>query len=304
MPYSRVKHIIPKPVLPIFRQVRKKLRHMKWRLHTTFNKDIVTKRNIIEQLRSLGVKEGQDLMVHSSLSRIGFVEGGADTVLDALLETIGETATLLLPAYPMKGSMLETMRDTTPFDIGLTPSTMGKITEALRSRNQSIRSAHPTHSIVAMGPKAAMYVKNHHLSRSPCGPQSPFWLLAEYGGAILCLGTGIGKVTSHHIIKDRNDYSPLRVFLPDVYTKSVRLTDGAIIEVDVLVHDPKLSALRMDNNRRLELEFLENMRKAGIVREGMIGNAASYLFSAADLNALHMARRSKGKNIYAPPKGC
>jgi len=293
------KQLLPSELLQQLRRIRGKLRHLRWRVRMTFNRAVIGQEDIVKQLRALGVSEGQDLLVHSSLSQIGLVDGGADAVVDALLQAIGKSGTLLMPAYAMMGSMLETMKSSCPFNVAETPSTMGKITEALRLRPGSIRSAHPTHSVVAWGPRAAMYVERHHLSRFPFGPQSPFWLLADYGGAILCLGTGIAKVTSHHVTEDKVDNYPLRVYLPDIYRKTVFLSDGTLIDVETLVHDPSLAPIRMDSNKQHEMGFMDDMRKAGIVREGMIGQAKSYLFDATALNKLCEKRLVEGKTGYA-----
>ena len=54
------------------------------------------KAKLVEQFKNLGIKEGMTLLVHSSLRRVGKVDGGADTVIDALLEVLGENGTLLM----------------------------------------------------------------------------------------------------------------------------------------------------------------------------------------------------------------
>jgi aminoglycoside 3-N-acetyltransferase len=259
---------------------------------------IIGGEEIFNQLKSLGVLDGQDLMVHSSLSKIGLVDNGAVAVVDALLRAVGKTGTLLMPAYPMKGTMLETMKEGSTFDLSRTPSTMGKLTEILRLKPGAMRSAHPTHSVVAFGARAATYVKSHHKSKIPFGPQSPFWKLAENGGAILCLGTGIGKVTSHHVIENTIDPYPLKVYLPDVYSRQVLFADGCAVMVETFVHDPKFAAIRIDRNAEVESEVLSDMRKEGVVKEGMIGKAKAHLFDAVALNELHRKRLAKGKTIY------
>lgn len=296
---NRVRSVLPPECLHKLRNLRRIFRHLKWRAETTIGGTFICKAEIVAQLQSLGVSEGQDLMVHSSLSRVGIVEGGADAVVDALLQAIGETGTLLMPAYPMKGSMFETMKDGCSFDVLNTASTMGKLTETLRARPGSLRSAHPTHSVVALGPRAAIYVEQHHMSIIPFGPLSPFWLLAEYNGGVLCLGSGIGKVSSHHVIENMGTVYPLKVYLPDVYNKPVKLANGQVVDVETLVHDPTLAAVRIDSNKNIEIDVLEDMRRAGIVREGMIGQANAHLFDAASLNELHKKRLAKGKTIYA-----
>ncbi|MBL4847125.1 MAG: AAC(3) family N-acetyltransferase [Planctomycetes bacterium] len=233
------------------------------------------------------------------MSKLGFVEGGPRAVIDALCEVVGPNATLLMPAYPMKSTMLAHMRDAAPFDMVADTSTMGKITELFRNRPGALRSAHPTHSVAALGPHAQLYTATHHKSGSPCGPGSPFRLLAERGGAILCIGTGVGKVTSHHNIEDLVDDFPLEVYSKGVFTKPVIFPDGHTEEVEVRVHDPVLSSRRIDSNKSVELEFLAEMKSFARVIEGKVGKATTHLFDARDLDAVNRERLQRGKTIYA-----
>jgi aminoglycoside 3-N-acetyltransferase len=292
--------VLPTPALNIVSGLKRWHRRASWekrvknKLETRF-----TREQLVEQLQFLGLDSSRDVIVHSSLSSLGYVEGGPLTVIEAIREVIGPKANLLMPAYPMRASMLETMRDLAPFDLINDPSFMGKITEVFRHLPNVERSAHPTHSVAVQGPDAKTYVANHHKSRSPCGSGSPFRILSDRGGAVLCLGTGIGKVTSHHTIEDMFDDFPVQVYVPEVYFKDVKLKDGTIVQVEVLVHDPKLAPIRVDNHQGMEKKILDEMRKRGIVREGRIGLAAAYLFGAADLDAMHRDLLREGVTIYA-----
>ena len=67
------------------------------------NKTGITGQQLINDLKKIGIKQGDSVLVHSSLSKIGFVEGGAQTVVDALFEVIGENGTLLFPTFPATG---------------------------------------------------------------------------------------------------------------------------------------------------------------------------------------------------------
>lgn len=54
---------------------------------------------LLFQLNELGILPGDIVLVHSSLSALGFVEGGAQTVIDTLLSAVGPQGTLLMPAH-------------------------------------------------------------------------------------------------------------------------------------------------------------------------------------------------------------
>lgn len=291
---------LPASAISWLRSLRRNLRRRRWERGMRDDPSArVTREQLVEGFRDLPLDPKKDLIVHSALSKIGVVDGGAPTVIAALREFLDEEATLLMPAYPMESSMLETMRDPNPFDVTHSLSRMGKITEVFRTQPGARRSAHPTHSVVALGPRAEEYVARHHESLSPCGEHSPFRLLAEREGRILCLGTGIGKVTSHHVIEDLVDDYPLAVYLEDLLSKDVVLEDGSTIRVPVRVHDPRLSPLRVDNHAGKEQEILAEMRRRGIVAEGKIGRATAYEFGASGLNEMLRDLLLEGRTIYA-----
>lgn len=297
---ATVKAILPNWALDGVRRARRRYRRTAWEHWVKSHPEArVTETTMIEQLRALGVNSGRDLILHSSLSRIGLVEGGPEAVVRAIRAVIGPDATLLMPVYPMKGTMYEHMRDPTPFDLLRDPSCMGKITEIFRSQLGVERSAHPTHSVAAQGPRSRDYVEEHHHSRSPCGPGSPFRRLSQNHGQILCLGTGVGKVTSHHTVEDIVDDFPVEVYLPTIMTKTVRFADGHTEEVEVLVHAPALAPKRVDAYHPLTEEIRIAMLDCGILREGRVGHATAHLFGAAELDEFHIARLRKGKTIYA-----
>jgi len=102
---------------------------------------------LVRDLNGLGVPRGGLLMVHSSLRSLGHVAGGAPTVIDALLQTLGPDGTLVLPAftYPLS-------RDPDfVFDPVHTPSLMGAISDAGRRHPEARRSLHLWPSISAIG---------------------------------------------------------------------------------------------------------------------------------------------------------
>ena len=278
----------------------------KWQLRKRWEKSVknvddaqIGRAEIGAQLTALGVKRGTDLILHSALSTIGYVNGGPEAVIGALLDVLGPEANLLMPAYPMKSSMLETMEDPTSFDVANDRSNMGKITEVFRQMHGVRRSGHPTHSVSVFGPDADAYASQHHVSGSPCGAGSPFRMLSERKGQILCIGVGVGKVTSHHTIEDLVESFPLQVYLPKPMKKQVILVGGESVEVEVLVHDPKLASIRCDSHDGICTELLADMKERNIVHESRIGLATSHLIGAAELDEMHTDRLQRGKTIYA-----
>ncbi|MCU4743022.1 AAC(3) family N-acetyltransferase [Halobacteria archaeon AArc-m2/3/4] len=154
--------------------------------------DHITRAGLTMDLRALGLKSGDELVVHGSLSSLGRVEGGAETVVDALLDVAGDKGTVVAPTFTSG------LAEEEPFDPEQTPSQTGAITEALRTREDAVRSEHPTHSVAAIGPSASSLTRNHAYDRS-LGRNSPLHRLAKHGGQILLLGVGHDRNSSIHV---------------------------------------------------------------------------------------------------------
>lgn len=155
-------------------------------------------KQIASDLLTAGVRPAGVLHVHSSLSSLGPVPGGAETVIGSLLEAIGPEGTLLLPALSYKY-----VSEANPvFDLRATPTNVGAIPEHFRTRAGTIRSVHPTHSICGIGKLTAELLEDHHLGTTPVGPHSPLSKLPQCGGQILMLGCGLLPNTSMHGIEE------------------------------------------------------------------------------------------------------
>jgi aminoglycoside 3-N-acetyltransferase len=158
----------------------------------------ISAEEIARDLRALGLERGDCVLVHSSLSRIGRVVGGAEAVVDALLEVLGPEGTLAVPTFPFTGSMLEYLRSDPPFDAETTPSQMGAISEAVRRRTGAVRSLEPTHPVSALGSAARELTHTHARSEGSCDRDSPFCRLADLGGKVLLLGVDFRVCTLLH----------------------------------------------------------------------------------------------------------
>ena len=128
----------------------------------------VTGERLVRGLRELGVELGETLLVHASLRSIGWLAGGASTVVAALREVVGAAGTLVVATGTEENSLTSRahrarIAGMTPdevrayrlgmpgFDKDATPSGMGAIAEALRTTDGAVRSAHPQSSFAAIG---------------------------------------------------------------------------------------------------------------------------------------------------------
>jgi aminoglycoside 3-N-acetyltransferase len=156
---------------------------------------------IVHDLRRLGLAAGDHVLVHSSLSRIGNVEGGAPTVICALRAAVGPEGTVLFPALSGRADL--SPENPPDFDARNTPAIgIGVIPETARLSPGAKRSLNPTHSVVAFGPKAAWFTMGHEQCETPCGPGSPYDKLTQVGGRILLLGCDHNSNTSLHMIEE------------------------------------------------------------------------------------------------------
>ena len=158
----------------------------------------VERPDIVSGLAQLGVRAGDVLLVHSSLSRFGYVEGGADAVGDALLEAVGPAGTVMLPTHTWG-----TVNAVSPvFDVRRSPSIVGQITEAFRARPGALRGLHPTHSCSGIGPMTADLLRDHETQVTPCGSKSPYQRLMDCGGKIVFLGVTLYVNTCFHACEE------------------------------------------------------------------------------------------------------
>ncbi len=151
---------------------------------------------LADDIAAAGVAAGTTLIVHSSLSSIGRVAGGAPTVIRALLAVLGPRGTLAMPAAtPQCAADPEGAAPL--FDRRTTPTSLGAIPEAFRTWPGTLRSDHPLESVCARGPLAPEITREHPRAFSE-GPGSPFARLHELDSRILLLGVGFNRCTALH----------------------------------------------------------------------------------------------------------
>ncbi|AOZ91301.1 aminoglycoside N(3)-acetyltransferase [Paenibacillus crassostreae] len=197
---------------------------------------ILTKDNLIEQFKNCGLTAGQTVFIHTSLKSMGFVVGGAETLIRALLEIVGDKGTLMMPSQTWKNLDPATgvhweepvewwpiIRDYWPaYDKVITSTlTMGVVAEMFRKWPGAHRSDHPARSIAAVGRHAEYLTADHELSNI-FGSNSPVDKLYTLDGYILLIGVGYDKNTSLHLAETRANF-PTKKFTDE---SSAIMIDG------------------------------------------------------------------------------
>ena len=174
---------------------------------------------------NLGIEPGMVLLVHSSLSSMGWVIGGPVAVIMALEEVLGSEGTLVMPTHsgdlsdpkewnnpPVPEGWKDLIRQNMPaFDPDLTPTRgMGRIPETFRKRKGVLRSNHPQDSFAAFG-KAADYITKGHGLDFGLGESSPLARIYDLEGWILLLGVGFENNTSLHLAEFRADFPSKKI---------------------------------------------------------------------------------------------
>lgn len=181
-----------------------------------------TRTSLAADLRLLGIRAGSVLIVHSSVTSLGWVCGGPLAVVQALRDAVGPQGTLVVPTHtpdnsdparwrnpPVPESWWQIIRDEAPgFDPLVTPSRwMGAIPELVRTWPGARRSDHPHTSFAALGPAASEIVDGHRLDQM-LGEESPLGRIYSLDGDVLLLGVGHGSNTSLHLAEYRTRRPP------------------------------------------------------------------------------------------------
>lgn len=234
-----------------------------------------------EALAALGVEPGMVLLVHSSLSSLGWVCGGSATVILALQGLLRSYGTLVMPTHSgqlsdpeywsapaVPKSWWEEIRSSMPpFDPELTPTRgMGRIPELFRTQSGVYRSRHPNLSFAAWGGHALDVVDSHELEYG-LGEGSPLARIYELDGWVLLLGVGYENSTSFHLAEYRTTYGKKR-----------EVTKYAPVVVDGHRRWKSFADINIDSSDfgRIGREFEKRHSKS--VRVGQVGLATARLF--------------------------
>jgi aminoglycoside 3-N-acetyltransferase len=206
----------------------------------------MNKNEIKKALREFGLGKGNIVLVHSSLASIGHVDGGADTVIDAFLETIGNEGTLVVPVF----------------------GNLGILTEKVKKRPRAVVSDCPKGTVAAIGADAEFICRDHWKADTAHGHDTPYLRIAGLGGYICLLGVDQDRNTTLHSVEALLELPYLQNTSANIETEN-----GTVEKTWKYYPGPHRDFIGLDKTMRLN----------GKMKIGKIGNAAVRLMKSKDL---------------------
>lgn len=243
----------------------------------------MSRAEVADQLRALGVRRGGVLLVHTSFRAVRPVEGGPLGLIDTLRDALGPDGTLAMPSW--------TGEDDKPFDPRTTPasSDLGVVADTFWRQPGVLRSEH-LFAFAAVGPEAAR-ITSGPLPLPPHTPESPVGHVHDLDGQVLLLGVGHDADTTLHLAELLADV-PYRV--PKHCTV---LQDGHPVRIEYGENDHCCECFTLADDW---------LRERGLQSEGRVGHAHARLASSRDIVRVAVERLACDPLLFLHPltAGC
>lgn len=231
------------------------------------------------RLRRAGVRPGDTLMVHSSWLALNGFRGKPADMVTALKQAVGPEGLLVMTSMPYHNMSSEQwLARGKALDLKRSPSMMGMLSEVFRRSEGVLRSASPTHPLLAWGRDAASFIQGHELTPFAFGPASPFAKLLYRDALILCIDAPFSSITFTHFVEDRLAHTlAVPLYAPGLHTGIVIGPDGVRHAREVRVLSSEANALRRDGRLIAQLEG------EGSLKRGRVGNTRLLYLRASEL---------------------
>lgn len=284
----------PERFIKSVQQFKKKRRNRV--LHQQAKTGGLTQEDLIAELRTIGITEGDTVLVHSALSKIGYLKDGPRTLVAALLETVGNTGNILMPTSPNNKRQLDYIKELEVFDVQETPSRLGAVTEYFRKLPEAKRSIHPTEPVACIGPDTEYFVDAHFGQLTPYNENSPFYRVAEKNGKILMIGVTLDNAgTNLHCLEDAVTDFKFPIYYHEIQKVKIRDYEGNEQVVETKIHNPEWSVKRKCD------ELIPIFEKRGVLKKVQVGEAETLLIDARKmLDVMIDAYEKNGITMYTP----
>ena len=233
------------------------------------------KKDIIDQLKAMGAPTNSVVLMHSSLRAIGRVDGGAEALLDTLIEYFTSDGGLFcVPTHTWHNLDKEITLDMSSDD-----SCLGAFATVALRDGRGIRSESPTHSMVVFGDreKALKFIADETSISSATAPESCYGKLYSMGGYVLLVGVAQNRNTYIHSVEEMLGV-PNRMETKPNKTMVKRLS-GETVQRDILLY-------RADFVEDVSWRFVKYdtpFRYHGCITDGFIGDAPTQLCDAVKM---------------------
>ena len=242
----------------------------------------------VKAFAKLGVVSGDTLLFHSSIKSIGWIDGGAKTIADALVHSVGPDGTLVAPTFTFARNP-EPVPLIDPLNDGCDT---GAINAAVLRMPNSRRSLALTHSFAVIG-RHQSEICDIRPEICPLGDEGPFHALMELDAKILLIGVAYTHCTAGHFA-EYLCHVPYRETI--VQPARIKTPDGSTRETSLVLYGPKSGVPYPPRNFNRAGDMLE---QRGLVSIGTLGNAYIRLFKIRDFVSLVQEKWREGDNVLS-----
>lgn len=233
---------------------------------------VYTKNDILKQLSDMNAPRDSIVIVHSSLRLVGRVDGGAITLLDALIEYFTAEGGLLCVSTHTWGNL----KNEITLDMSDPATCLGAFSDIAAADPRCIRSQNPTHSMAIFGDRARTeeFIRHERSVSSGTDPISCYGKLYREGGYVLLIGVSHNKNTYLHCVEEM--IGQTNRLSPEPRDVTVRLKSGEVIRTQIHTHKTDFTSDVSARFPKYETAF----RYHGAITDGFIGNAPTQLCDA------------------------
>lgn len=246
--------------------------------------DVITKNDLLNMFKRMGIGRGMILYVQCDLEHCAYVNGGPQTIIDALCECVGFEGTIVTPAfsyhlldpacdrtYLFERDVFEEIRESKPaFHKKRTPSECGSFSAQLMCNEGVYRSNHPIHSMLAWGKYAKLICDRHPLHFS-LGKESPIEKVIEMNGYVLLLGSAYKDCDIFSYASILSNKNPIHIVSAPIEKKGER---------------EFISMLEMDYDLKNVSVICDMMHERNVVIEDYLASAKCMFFNAKEASIL------------------